>query len=512
MSKFLNAAKQPSTATQTTNGAKVFSSSGDALVDFFGKAGALRGKANEAVALFSAAYNVEPLNALRVLFFLRDVRGGQGEREAFRQCLKWLVTNNSHVLDKNMALIAEFGRWDDVLSLLPTKNKAVQESVLRTIGHQLKEDLANLAAKKPVSLLAKWMPSENASSKIGMNQARFLAQQLGYTPKQYRVNMTKLRKAIHIVETPLTEKNYQAINYQALPGRASSLYRNTFLRSDETRYRAYLGNLKKGTAKINSSTRFPYEMVKEVLVKEANRYRTTRLTEEDKIFLNASWDQYPDFIGDTAENAICVVDTSSSMHSPDYLPISASIATGLYYASKAKGPFKDHFITFNTVPALHQVFGSTFVEKVTNAFNASWGGSTNLQATFELILSVGIKHRLKQEEMPNKLYIVSDMQFNKITEGFKQSVTQASFYDAIKAKYQKAGYEMPTIVFWNVNATNKGVFPASNGEPVQYVSGLSPAIFKYLVTGNLEKDAPPKTARELVMDVVNSERYSAITV
>lgn len=495
MSRLLTAMKGQQSITKTTNGAVVFSSTGDAIVDYFGKAGALRDNTPEVLRLFGLAYKDNPLMALRLAFYFRDIRGGQGERNAFRETMKWMAANDLDVLTNNIKNIFEFGRWDDVISLLELNNQKIDAIVLSIVSTQLQQDMVNLAGKKPVSLLAKWMPSENASSPKTIALAKKLRYLLGKQPKNYRKMLTSLRAAINIVETPMMEKNYNKVNYSQVPSRASMKYRKAFGRNDKARYGTYLESLSKGEVKVNTKALFPHEIVGKYI----DTYGT--MSKEEDILFDAMWKQYPDFLAGTTENAIAVVDVSGSMKG---VPMQVAITMGLYHAERAKGPFKDHFITFSKSPVLEKVKGNTLEEKIRNMARAPWDMTTNFEKVFDLILGAAVAHKLPQEEMVQKLYVISDMQFNNAG-----GTTNELFYHAIQRKYQAHGYVMPTIVFWNVAANNAGVFPAQNGEPVQYVSGFSPSIFKFLVTGVNE---PVKTPRELADEVANSERYSVISL
>jgi Domain of unknown function (DUF2828) len=471
--------------TTTENGAFAYKSTKSDVLDLFSQGGAYRNRTdNEVAQLFSKAFAENPLLALKTLFYLRDVKGGQGERRFFRVALKHLALHNQEALRKNLHLVPEFGRWDDLWVLLDTR---------------LKDDVANLVRIQLVkdkksdnpSLLAKWMPSENASSYTTKKYAKILREAYGVTPKQYRKLLSQLRKQISLVETKLTEKNYGAIEYDKLPSKAGMIYRNAFLRNDNVRYTDFLDKLSSGEKKINSSTLYPYEITSKAMGVYGYNQSEVQL-------LDGMWNNLPDYIGDNKENSIAVVDVSGSMSGR---PMEVAISIGLYLAERNEGIFHNNFFTFSERPQLVTVKGTNIVEKVQNMRRADWGYSTNIESVFNQILDVAVTYNVPQEEMIEKLYIISDMQFNQADGNAK-----AHLFKRLEKKYAQHGYKLPSLVFWNVDARNDNTPFTMNDFGVQLVSGFSPSIFTTLMSGEVT------TPYDLMLEVINSERYAEVTV
>jgi hypothetical protein len=471
--------------TTTENGAFAYKSTKSDVLDLFSQGGAYRNRTdNEVAQLFSKAFAENPLLALKTLFYLRDVTGGQGERRFFRVALKHLALHNQEALRKNLHLVPQFGRWDDLWVLLDTR---------------LKTDVADLVRRQLVkdthtdnpSLLAKWMPSENASSRETKKYAKILREHYGVDAKSYRKLLSKLRKQISLVETKLTEKNYEAIEYDKLPSKAGMIYRNAFLRNDNVRYTDFLDKLSSGEKKINAKTLYPYEITSKAMGVYGYNQSEVQL-------LDGMWNNLPDYIGDNKENSIAVVDVSGSMSGR---PMEVAISIGLYLAERNEGIFHNNFFTFSERPQLVTVKGTNIVEKVQNMRRANWGYSTNIESVFNQILDVAVTYNVSQEEMIEKLYIISDMQFNQADGNAK-----AHLFKKLEKKYAEHGYKLPSLVFWNVDARNDNTPFTMNDFGVQLVSGFSPSIFTTLMSGEVT------TPYDLMLEVINSERYAEVTV
>lgn len=493
----LNHFKNEFNQTTTENGAFAYKSTKSDVLDLFSQGGAYRNRSDRDVAmLFSKAFAENPLLAMKTLFYLRDVTEGQGERRFFRLALKELALHNPVALKKNLHLIPTFGRWDDILVLLETSLKSDVSALIKA---QLKADVKT---DNP-SLLAKWMPSENASSIQTKKYAKILRESMGATPKQYRKLLSKLRKQIDVLETKLTEKNYEAIDYSKLPSKAGLIYRGAFFRNDEERYKNFLDSLTKGEVKVNAKALYPYEITAKAFQGWSGRnmwgsYGSAVVTREEVQLLDAQWKALPDFIGEEGENSLALIDTSGSMSGT---PINVAISLGIYLAERNKGPFHNHFLSFNSNPELCEIRGTNIVEKARNISDTSWGGSTNIQKAFERILKVAVDNNTPQEEMVGKLYIISDMQFDRCTGS-----PSVHIFKAMEKRFNDAGYKLPNLVFWNVDARNSNTPMTMNEQGVQLVSGFSPSIFKNLLS------ADGMTPYELMLEVIESDRYKEVTV
>lgn len=475
--------------TETTNGAEAFVSTKSSVLDLFSRGGAMRGKDDSEIAtLFSKAFAENPLLAMKTIFYLRDIRGGQGERNIFKVAIQHLATHNQKALEKNLHLVSEFGRWDDLWVLLDTP---VKDSVLNLVAEQLVKDKHS----ETPSLLGKWMPSENASSYTTKKYATIIRKYVGGTPKQYRKLLTSLRAKISILETKITEKNYSDIDYSKIPSVAGMKYRGAFYRNDETRYNDFLESLVKGEVKINASTLYPSDIVGKIL---NNRYQST--SSQDVKLFEGQWENLPNFIGDKTENSLVMADVSGSMMVNNGLPMATSIALAMYIAERNKGVFHNHFMTFSTNPSLVKIQGGNIVEKVSNICRANWDMSTNIEKALQTLLDVAVDNNLDNEDVIKKLYIISDMQFDGAVRGATNNI-----FNNLRKEFEAHGYDFPNIVFWNVNAYGNSPM-TMNEVGIQLVSGYSPSI----VTQLLNSDG--KTPYEFMLDVIDVERYSQITV
>jgi hypothetical protein len=474
----------------TDNGALVRESTNSLVLDFFSKGGALRGQDSIARDMFDSAYSENPLLAVKAMFYFRDARGGQGERQTFRVQLQHLANIAPETVIKNLSLISEYGRWDDILCLLDTK---VKGSVVSLIKNQLISDISNMKSEQSISLLAKWLPSENASSKYTSVKARELSRAMKFGTKQYRHMLSTLRAELKIIESIISKRKWSAVDYQRVPSNAMMLYRNAFKRHDEVRFQDYIAKVESGEAKINAGVLYPYE-----IVQKCTGYGS------DGAVLNAQWNALPDYANAIEENAIAVVDVSGSMTSgsSNVIPMDVAVSLGLYLAEHATGAFKDAFITFSESPQLQTVSGTNIVQKVRNMKNSNWGYNTNLEKVFDLILKVGVSKKLKPSEMLDKLYIISDMQFDQAVNDDANKM----LFDHIREKFARHGYTMPNLVFWNVYATAGNSPMSLDDRGFQNVSGFSPSILTYLMTNEF------KDAYGLMLDVLESDRYSKVVL
>lgn len=469
--------------TLTENGALTNKSTFNAIVDFFFHGAALRSRPNEAVNLFQKAFDEDPTQALRILFYIRDVRGGQGERNIFRIVLRSIATSNSTNAEKiqawfneNIHLIPVYGRWDDLFIFIGT---VLENSVISLIKETLEQDFI---AAHP-TLLAKWLPSENTSSKKTRKLANHIRQKLNLTSRQYRKMLSILRRTIKIIETNLTNKDY-TFDYAQVPSKASLRYRKAFSRNDNARYSAYLEAVNKGEKKINTSTLYPYDLLHTLW--NGNDIRTA----------DTMWKNLPDYVDNL--QGLVVADTSGSMHGR---PMEVSVSLAMYIAERNKNEaWKDYFISFSECPKFHKITGDTLAQR---ARSVQLGdiANTNIQAVFDLILARALNANVPQEDMPNILLIISDMEFDSCARG--NDGRHFTNFEMIQKKYRQAGYEMPTLVFWNVNSRNTQTPVTINDKGVVLISGCSPVVLKYAL-------GFCTSVIDMVYNVTNSERYKGI--
>lgn len=480
--------------TLTENGALTNKSTFNAIVDFFFHGAALRSRPNEAVKLFQKAFDEDPTQALRILFYIRDVRGGQGEREVFRTVLSSIansigsIANSDNINDTkiqewfraNIYLIPAYGRWDDLFAFMGT---VLEDSAIFFIKETLKQDCV---VTNP-TLLAKWLPSENTSSKKTRELASYIRKKLGMTSRQYRKVLSTLRHTIKIIETNLTNKDY-TFDYAQVPSKASLRYRKAFSRNDNARYSAYLEAVNKGEKKINTSTLYPYDLLHTLW--NGNDTRTA----------DTMWKNLPDYVDNL--QGLVVADTSGSMYGR---PMEVSVSLAMYIAERNKNEaWKDYFISFSERPKFHKITGNTLAQRA-KSVQLGDVANTNIQAVFDLILARalgadGLK-RVSQEDMPKILLIISDMEFDSCACG--NDGRHFTNFEMIQKKYRQAGYEMPTLVFWNVNSRNTQTPVTINDNGVVLISGCSPVVLKYAL-------GSCTSVIDMVYNVTNSERYNEI--
>ncbi len=480
---FITALESQMNDTVTLNGAKSNKSTLNKCLDLFGKIGACRNDVKQAQRLFAFAYAENPETATRILFWARDIRGGQGEREVFRNLFKYLVEENGEIGAKLVSLVPAYGRWDDLLVL---ENTSAWDNVLGAIQSQLNIDRLNYASGQAVSLLAKWLPSINASSKDSKRLGRKIAEHLGLSEREYRKVLSNLRTHIRIVEQAMCSKEWSAIDYSKLPSRAAFMYRKAFAKQDATRYADYLSAVEKGEAKINAATLYPYEIVEQYLYKGARNDKT----------IDLQWEALPNYMEGKEFNGLVVADVSGSMNGR---PMSVSISLAMYIAERNTAEvWKNKFLTFSAQPELQSIVGSTIGKRIDNLSRAAWQMNTDLMAVFKTVLDAGMKNDVPAEDMPQKLIIVSDMQFDQCCSSNKRTN-----FEQIQKLYRKAGYEMPQLVFWNVNSYGDVPIKAHDTGTC-LVSGCSPSILKSVLTDSV------LTPVDTMNDTVYAERYDAV--
>lgn len=351
----------------------------------------------------------------------------------------------------------------------------------------------DLTCKVP-SLCAKWLKSENTSSKKSRELGNKTRKALGLSHKEYRKLLSHLRTRINIVEKLMSSNQWDKIEFDKLPSKAGFIYRNAFARHDFERYSQFANSKE---TKVNASTLYPYEVVgKAVDYGRYNRYSSIK-DKSERAIINKYWDNLADYFGEASLNALAIVDTSGSMYG---LPLQVAISLGLYCADKAKGPFHNHYISFSSRPQLVKCEGVDFVDKVNRIYDNCIVDDTNLEASFDLILNTAIRNKLSQEDLPASLIVISDMEVNACTQFYTNDELEP-FMDTMRAKWAQAGYKMPSLIYWNVSARNNTILDESSD--ATFVSGCSPVIFEQVLKY--------KRGYDLMLDKLNSERYAAIT-
>jgi hypothetical protein len=459
-SKLIDATRQYDTLT--ANGAVTHSTSTNFCLDLFFIAGASRFMPEgDIVMKWERARGENRDLAYRILFWARDCRGGAGEKNFFRVIAKHENEFRPSVWSGLSCLIDTYGSWKDYFVVEP-----INDDSLNYLSIQLEEN-------ENKNLLAKWFPRKGAWFTA-------MHKYLGVSPKTLRKQLVELSTT---VEQQMCKNTWDVIDYSKVPSVAMNRYRRTFGRNDSDRFNAFNQAVLDGKAKVNASVLFPHELF------QAMRRR------DDENAVQAQWQSLPNYMEGSTERILPVCDVSGSMTG---LPMDVSVSLGLYISERNEGIFKDAVITFSETPQMHYIQGNTLRERFANLSCADWGYNTNLLATFDLILSAAKRENLSEDEMPTKLLIISDMEFD-------DAGGNVTNLDAIRQDYAEAGYVMPEIIFWNVNGRAENVPANSADQGVGLVSGFSPAILKAVLKGKVV------TPVDLMLTAIMDKRYNAVS-
>ena len=493
--------KRITNVTKTDNGAVAKKSTLDAVYDMFAFGGAYRRKTDDdCKLLFKKAYQEDPTLALKCLFYLRDILGGQGERRFFRVCYQWLANYDKDAAIRNLVHIAEFGRYDDLI--YSTINTPIEDVAFDMVAAQLKLDRD---CRTP-SLLAKWVPSCNASAKTTIATGNKLRKHMRLTHKEYRKMLSELRTKINIVEKLMSENRWDEIEFDKLPSLAGLKYRNAFARRDiiAKKYETFA---KDTTTKVNAKAMYPYEVVREA-IKHIGWRGELNIDSTERAMINKYWENIPDYLGDSDENVLCVVDTSGSMtcSGGNARPIDVAISLGLYMAQHNTGAFANHYISFSRKPQLIECEGVDFCDMAARIYSTNLCENTDLDAVFNLLLATIKEGAAKPADLPSRIVVISDMQIDSMTGDYwsnEEPWTEentATNMEVIRQKWAAEGLELPKLYYWNVNATNPVIL--DSGDNVSFVSGCSPTLFEGICKG--------VTGKALCLEKLNSDRYKEI--
>lgn len=489
----------PYNVSVTENGAVGYKSSGHALVDINYMTSSLRQKNdNDLIDMFKVAYYENPIYAWKWLFFLRDIRGGMGERSTFHRIIKYMADFRPNEMALFIPYIAEYGRYDDTWVLLDTQLNSL---VIKMINAQLQEDIKNYTEGKPISLLAKWMPKRNAESHISRHYARLIIEGLKLDDKIYNRMLVKLRKKLNLVETFMCANQWSAIDYNSVPSKANLLYRNAFLKHDPERRQQYLEDLKNGKegVKINATTNFPHDIVHGYF----DFYWNIRIKSYDET-LEQLWKNQKDTV-QSAENIMVIQDGSGSMwrsiDDNSYVQAEeVATALSIYFAERCSGQFHNKFMTFGSRPRIVDISNcQSLREKISHTLKNTDCSNTNIEAVFRLLLNTAIKNNMSQSDLPKTLLIVTDGEFDKMTCGR----TDRAMFDEFAKNYEEYGYELPRLVFWNICSTTGTIPIRENKNGVALVSGYSVNIMNMVLSNELD---PYKC----LINQLNVERYQVI--
>lgn len=490
---FAEILRKAATFTRTENGAVALSTTGDACLDLFGTIGALR-EADDAriERLFAEAYKEDPLFATKVAFYGRDVRGGLGERRMFRVLLRYMAQYHPEALRANLDLVGVYGRYDDLYELTGTQLEAEMWAAMKT---QFEEDRKNMEDGHAISLLAKWIKTADASSPRTRKLGILTAQKLGYSVYEFKRIVRRMRKHIGVVEALMSAGRWDEITYSEVPSRAMLIYRNAFRRHDEERFAAFIDRAVEGKETIHSATLYPYDIVSKYLSFGWNIDAAQIPAAESKV-LEAQWRALPEYV-EAGTNALVMADVSGSMAGR---PMATSLGLALYFAEHNRGDYHNLFMTFSAQPQFVSVQGETLQQKLASISKAAWGMNTDLCEAFRRVLTLAVANHTPKSDMVQSIIVISDMEIDACGN------REWSFYDKMRDEYRRAGYEIPNVIFWNVNSRHDVFHADSRRKGVQLCSGQSAAVFQQMLS------CIGMTPLEAMQHVINSERYEAIRI
>ena len=490
MNSFVKAATYDANLKHTENGALAHRHLNDSVLELFASIGAMRPRSEfEIQQKFLSAYNENPELTTKMLFYAGNVRGGLGERRTFRICLKALANKNPKVIIDNLDNIGFYNRYDSLFELVDTP---VEKYMWEYVSHTLLEDLMAAKANKSCSLLAKWMPSEKASSEKTRKLAFKAMHALEVNERKYRKMLSMLRKHIKVVEADMSQNKWASIDYEGVPSKAMANYNAAFAKHDPIGFGQYKQALEKGEKKINASTLFPYELVKNYMGYHPD---TNAMAEQQ-------WKALPNYV-EGENNIIVMADVSGSMSGR---PMETSVGLALYFAERNKGAFKNLYMTFTSSPYFIQVNpNDTLAKKVMDCRQKGVGFSTNLEAAFQKILDTAVENHVPAKDMPKALVVISDMEIDKYmrpTDYWGRSM-KWDFVDTMRARFARHGYELPIMIMWNVEARQDTYL--STRDDVIFVSGQSPSVFKSFL-GALNG----KTGYDVMVETLNAPMYDRV--
>lgn len=513
----VDALKNVSNKTMTTNGATALKSTLNMVYDMFAFAGAYRGRSDaDCITLFKNAYDQDPEYALKCLFYNRDILQGQGERRFFRVCLNWLAKYDKDAVIRNLKFIPILGRWDDLYCLVGTP---AEEEAFNLITNQVYTDLETMAESDTtwISLCAKWLKSENSSSQETKRLAIITRNYLNLSAREYRKMLSAMRERIKVLERLMSQGRWDEIEFDKIPSRAGLLYKNVFARHDLVKER-YEKFIKDDTTKVNAKALYPYDVVEKAINLMGSgswnwgwsSKELVALDDTERLAINKYWDNLTDYFNGATLNAMVVCDTSGSMlgGGGSTAPINIAVSLAMHTAERAKGPFANHYISFSRDARLVPIEGVDFCDKVDRIVKSNICENTSLSSVFDLLARTANEYNLTERDMPKTLVICSDMQIDNFSDrrsGYGYyggpDLTETTMSKIRRDWARKTNLPMPNIVYWNVNSTRNTILD-DNQSGVTYVSGASPVLFQQILEG--------VSGIELMMRKLDSERYKEI--
>lgn len=470
MSNFANSFRNQTNVTHTENGAKVYSTTGNAVLNLFARIGGMR-KATEGELnrMYLDARNTDKELADNLILYARNIReGGIGERRIARTLLKTLALKDPAKVARNLDTIVSAGRWDDLFVLEGT---SVETEALDFMKAQFRKDITGMTNKESISLLAKWLPSPNTSSAETRRLARKVYTYFGINERTYRKTLSALRKYLDVVEKKMSANDFSLIDYQAVPSVAMTRYRSAFGRHDYERFDKYINAVTKGQAKINASVSYPYDLITPY-INQCGGWCRRGVRNVDKV-LEAQWKALPNYV-EGNHNVIVMSDVSGSMFCENKRPIATSVSLGIYFAERNTGAYKNLFLTFTDEPSLYELDPNATVASRVNEVMSHVGYNTNLDGAFDAIYRTAVNCG----EAPEALVIISDGEI----DSFCSRRDVDSIVEKWQRKYAERGLVAPKLIMWNVCSRGNRFISKAGNPGIAYVSGSSAATFKELTT------------------------------
>jgi hypothetical protein len=499
----------------TENGAVGYKSTGSVLTDLNFRVSSMRGNGvkQDDVNIFVQAMNENLEYAIKWLFFARDVRDGLGERNVFQQLYMEYAELYPNEAKATLKLIAEFGRWKDVIDIINMDPNNVLGG-MELVSETFHMDIQNCMEGKPISLLAKWMPSINASCKA-RKQAKRFAKEFGLSYESYRKMLSKLRAYLDVTEVKTCDNRWGEIDYNKVSSGANIRYTEAFKKHDGKRYLEHcnkaLDVANNPDVKMHASVLYPHEIWEKYT--KTSYYGYVETLDAD-ISLEALWKNLAD-LGDCG-NTMVVVDGSGSMVSKcafsNVRPINISRSLGVYFAERCKGEFHNILMEFSRRPKLIDLNGcKTLRDKVVEMCKYNDCTNTDIEAVFMLILQTAVNAHMSQSDLPDRILIVSDMEFDEATNYTNRIYSMKSLFDELADRFAKYGYKLPKLVFWNVNSRTNAIPMTENEMGVIMVSGYSPNIMSMIMSNQTDpwlalKEKLDDKRYDCISDILKSVR------
>lgn len=461
--------------TTTENGDFAYVSSGNANLDFFGLAAACRHNQAQVLSLFQKAFSENRELALKNMLYLRDIRGGLGERDSFRTCFRYLCKKHRKYAVRLFPAIQKYGRYDDFWSTL---GSPAEKEMIALIEKQLQSDIANYNEGKPYSLLSKWLPSINAGSSDARAKGLLLAARLGYTKAGYRKILTRLRKG-KIIENHLREGDF-SFSYESVPAKALSKYRSTFEKKDTARYQDFIRLALTNPAAIKTGTLFPYDIIGEY---------SKNMTSLQKKAMQAKWNALPR--SSDASSTLVVRDGSGSMaYCQNGLPLKIATSLAILFAEQLTGVFANHFITFSAKPELVELPSTwDLSQKLAYSYTFDDYTNTDISKVYDLVLQTSLKINNPKDYI-QRIVIISDMEFDAGTENVPT-------YESMRHRFETANIPLPEVIYWNVNSRHPHFAARADQPNIRFVSGASHHVIDAILGG---KDTNAVAMMERVLE------------